>query len=369
MTLASLLATTFLFAATLPVPGPHATVRALPIASEPAVTGPQFIAADRTGHAFLLDGATLKLYALRGDRLTDYGQLERLSTPERPNSVVFAALSPYGGDWILLTLAGLEYFQDGKQATLPAPRWRANSVGFGPFGPVVSVTPGIPGGEATQSRKNAPSVVYFDDNWKTLRESQPLRSLDELSQMRLRRDLLFAASEENSLWLAHRFLYRVHRLNSAGKIEQTLELGDREIQTRELSHKEIALREEMFARAREAGQPAPPQGFQHKSSPRKAIQAIATDGGTLYLLLAAQATETGKPALDRWDPATQRHERLNLNLPPYSGRRTMAAGRDGLYIANYEGDSGRWRIPWTTLVEATWVAVADLEAPPEKREE
>lgn len=369
MTLASLLTTTALLAATLPAPEPEATVRALPIAREPVLSGPQFIAADRGGHAFLLDGATLSLYALDGDRLTARGRLERLSTPDRPNPVVFAALSPFGGDWLLLSLAGVEYFHDGRQATLPAPRWRVNSIGYGPFGPLASVTPGIPGGEATQGRKNAPSVLYFDDNWKTLRESKPLRSLDELTQIRHRRDLLFAAGEESSLWLAHRFLYRVHRLSSSGKIEQTLELEDREIQTRERSREEIALREQMFARAREAGQPAPPEGFQHKSSPRKVIQAIATNGGTLYLLIAAQAIETGKPALDRWDPATQSHERLNLDLPPYSGRRTMAAGRDGLYIANYEGDSGRWRIPWATLVEAKWVKVEDLDAQAARTEE
>jgi hypothetical protein len=44
-----------------------------------------------------------------------------------------------------------------------------------------------------------------------------------------------------------------------------------------------------------------------------------------------------------------------------SGTFTMAAGREGLYIAAFKGDGGRWRLSWSSLEQAGWKSVEGAE--------
>ena len=79
--------------------------------------------------------------------------------------------------------------------------------------------------------------------------------------------------------------------------------------------------------------------------------------GKIYLLVR---TEAGEAALDRFDPSLLLLERIPLDLKA-SGRYTIAAGLDGLYLAAWNGRQGRWRISWDALDQAPWKDVANCE--------
>lgn len=88
------------------------------------------------------------------------------------------------------------------------------------------------------------------------------------------------------------------------------------------------------------------------------IQDI-TEGrdGKIYLYLAPGPFGP-EPLLDRFDPTTQRLERAVLGLD-HPGRVTLAAGRDGLWIAAVGAGRALWRIPWLTLQEIGWREVKE----------
>ena len=71
-------------------------------------------------------------------------------------------------------------------------------------------------------------------------------------------------------------------------------------------------------------------------------------------------TPEGGIALDRYDQATSLLERVHLQLS-VPGVVTIAAGRNDLYLAAWQGDKGRWRLPWARLEEAIWEPVEGAE--------
>jgi hypothetical protein len=85
------------------------------------------------------------------------------------------------------------------------------------------------------------------------------------------------------------------------------------------------------------------------------IEAL-TEGqdGRMYLFVH---TADGGTALDRYDQGRNVLERIPLSLKLKDQRPTLAAGRDGLYLAAWSGDGGRWRISWDRLEQARWKKV------------
>jgi hypothetical protein len=80
--------------------------------------------------------------------------------------------------------------------------------------------------------------------------------------------------------------------------------------------------------------------------------------GAVYLYVAP-GVFGAEPLLDRYDPVTHRLERAVLALD-HTGRVTLAAGRDALWIAAVRGHHQLWRIPWPTLAALPWHPVPDL---------
>ena len=81
----------------------------------------------------------------------------------------------------------------------------------------------------------------------------------------------------------------------------------------------------------------------------------------------------GEAALDRFDPVAVKVERIGLGLQG-EGRFTMAAGKEGLYLAAWEGHAGRWLVPWEQLELASWkdaegITIDGLEVQAEARKQ
>lgn len=74
--------------------------------------------------------------------------------------------------------------------------------------------------------------------------------------------------------------------------------------------------------------------------------------GEVILVVSSVVVEKGV-ALERWRVADRRLERVSLDLD-IGGKLTLACGSDGLYIAGYRGNSGRWWISRDSLEHASW---------------
>ena len=75
--------------------------------------------------------------------------------------------------------------------------------------------------------------------------------------------------------------------------------------------------------------------------------------GCFYFLVR---TKEGGVALDRYDSGRVVLERLPLKFET-EGSLSIAAGRDALYLAAWNGRKGRWRIAWDDLEQARWQRV------------
>ena len=62
----------------------------------------------------------------------------------------------------------------------------------------------------------------------------------------------------------------------------------------------------------------------------------------------------------RYDPVRNVVERVPLALKG-SGRFTLAAGKDGLYLAPFQAKNGLWKIPWEALESASWKEIEGVE--------
>jgi hypothetical protein len=106
--------------------------------------GPQFVAADRSGHVFLLRTRTLQVYPV--EKTGALGEPERLeATLAVTGEVQNAALDASGSQWLIQTFGAVHLFADRKEKALPRLAWLPNSVGFRRDEPIVAVLPVVVG--------------------------------------------------------------------------------------------------------------------------------------------------------------------------------------------------------------------------------
>jgi hypothetical protein len=106
--------------------------------------GPQFVAADRSGHVVLLRARTLQVYPV--EKTGALGEPERLeATLAVAGEVQNAALDASGSQWLIQTFGAVHLFADRKEKALPRLAWLPNSVGFRRDEPIVAVLPVVVG--------------------------------------------------------------------------------------------------------------------------------------------------------------------------------------------------------------------------------
>lgn len=340
--------------------------------------GPQFVVADRSGHVLLLRGRTLQVYPL--GKAGALGEPERLqATLAVEGEVQNAALDASGSQWLIQTFGSVRLFADRKEKGLPRLAWLPNSVGFRRDEPIVSVLPVVVGARQGGLGDTPPWLLHLGgDQWETLREMKGLTAAEaaaglkngKLNDYLAKWGAWLAADRSGRLWVGRGYAYRLERFSPGGRLLQSLTVGGGEVREGGKSSPEGVT---WNAGGRDAA--GPERGADEKRSffgftARPAILALteAADG-RIYVIARNQE---GACVLDRLDPAMRRMERLSLSTK-LKGRATIAAGKDALYIAAYDGREGRWRIPWLALEQAAWKKVklnaeaGEAEAAEERR--
>lgn len=336
--------------------------------ASPAWTGAQIVSADRAGHVFFFRGDTFEVYPVT--KTGSFGEPVRLETTTAPNQMVHdAVLSPSGDRWLVYGDLAVRLFVDGKEKAVPPIPWKPWSIALQRDEPVVAVLPLPMGGQAVDVEKagTPPQFLEFDgDRWssaldmKGVSVSDVLHQKGKLNDVVAERAVYLTSDRQGRLWTAGQYRYRIQRFLSGFHPDLEVLVGRGEVHKKEREDKPIEL-----TRTDPAQNPsdATRNPLKEKSTytPFSGQPAVfdLTEGrdGRIYLLVR---TEKGGAALDRFDPALSRLERVPLEMTP-QGRYTIASGRDGLYIAAWSGKEGRWRLSWDALDQAKWKPVAGCE--------
>lgn len=342
--------------APLPAKAAEAVLAQKTLRPEPALAGPtwdgsQFVRADRKGKIFLFRGNAFQVYPQGADGTL--GEPVRLeSTAERATMVLDAVLSPAGDQWLVNADSGARLFVSGKEKALPPLYWRPWSVGFLRNTPVVAVVP-IPVGGFNLDLENLSEVPWLyslgNGQWETVVEQRDLTGKDVAQARRERKDVVansaifLSADHSGKLWVGRQYAYRVERWSPSGRPLDEIVVDGGKVE-------EKKYREEAASKM--------PKDY-HRFTAKAAIRDLVE--GTDHRMYFLVTRPDGALVLDRYDPTLAVLERVPLDVTKKSSRFTLASGKDGLYLAAWNGRDGRWRIPWEILEEADWQKVEEAE--------
>lgn len=319
--------------------------------------GPQFLGTDGKGKVFLLRAATLEVFALDAAKgLVPAARLKR-SPALSAEPAHAAVMGRSSDDWWLLQGAGVWHTTSEGPQALPEVHWRVESLSrLGGGEPVVGVMPfgvGRPIGDRSFAAGDAaPLLLSFSGSaWRVLATEGEIPSSGavnkEFARINQERMVALAPGATKGLWVADRYRFRVRKLSPAGKVLTSLK-GSQEIRL-ENDKDGKATQRKLVQMGDKAG-----GAIANLAVPAILGLTEARDGN-LYLV-----TNRNGIALERYDPVAEQVDRLKLQLG-YSGRFTMASGSDGLYLAGFGGQTGRWFLSWNTLAAADWRKVEDVE--------
>jgi hypothetical protein len=336
-------------------------VKVIPVerfGASPAWQAPQKVQADAQGRVYLLRTDTLEVFPVgKAGALGNPTKLEAATPLNAP--VLDAAMGPGGpGDWLLRLPLEVRWFVAGQEKSLPPLSWRPWGVGYLRTTPVVSVVPlpapvnGIvvrhPGDEGPS---RAPAVLELSgDRWSELvTEPWPAqRDANTLTESLAR---LLLGDRSGKLWAAHLYGYVLERYNSAGRSLSKLQVDQGRVE--HVQANDVSVSAEVRPDDRPHFQP-----FLGVSK----LTALAEGPDHRIYLLVQPGKGEDSLHLDRYDPAQDTLERVTLGVQ-LTGRASLAAGREGLYLVGHGGDQGRWHVSWDRLDAADWKAVPVDGAP------
>lgn len=319
----------------------------------------QFLQADAKGRVFLLHGDNLAV-----DQILTSGRVIPWRKPHDKDSgdaaVSNAALSPDGSSWLLTSEPDdLILLNGDDRRVLPSPRWWVSAVAYTTDGPVVAVLPAWGGGrEATGGPDwdKPPALLRLDDQkWQTLSLQGPVVAdvPPSLAETKAERETRLAAGRKGALWVAQQNAYLLKRYSRSGAVEESVAVHGGKVQWKERTEEDWRALEKVsqsagmtFTRSRHS-----------KVAAVRVVRGLTAQDNRVYL-----AVETPEGvALDRWDDETQVLDRVLLTGIT-SGRTylSLAAGRDGLYIAARGLGEPIWRLDWQRLEGAKWKAVPEV---------
>lgn len=332
--------------------------------STPIWNGPQFVQADRAGNVFFFQGDTLEVHPLGK---AGFGKPVRLQSLQGNTGLVHGAVLNSAGDqWLVYADFSVRLFIDEKEKPLPALKWNPWGVAFQRDAPVVAVIP-----RPLDRIRDLPKTMDVpwllklgSDRWDPLTrpKTQDVANLLKTGGMNeaIAEDAVFLKDDrEGKLWVAHQYSYHVQRLSPSGRLLLDITVdGGRVEKKQESKGIEIKLHG-AGENPTEATRDARKETATYHPFTGVPVILSLTEGrdGRFYFLVR---TKEGGSALDRYDPERVVLERLPLQLK-VEGKFTMAAGRDAMYLAAWEGSEGRWRIPWETLEQAPWKVVKQAE--------
>lgn len=255
----------------------------------------------------------------------------------------------------------------GHLTRLPTLPWLPLSVGFLRGDPVVAVTPPrLVAADRSDDPKAIPFLLSIGhDAWETEATEATLHAPDRhfelLEELASRSARVLADGQGGLYLLARQYAYRIElrRLGRPTPLED-LRLGKGEVILRGGAESEQRLAEHVRRGGMDMGGGKVASAFRGVA----AILALTHGpGGRLYLLLGPGVATDGQCVLDRIEWDARRVERVVLDRP-CAGNQSMAAGRDGLYFASYDGQGDRFFLAWDALEVATWTPVKEAHFRP-----
>lgn len=334
----------------------------------PAWEGSQFLAASKKGEIFLLNPLSLEVFPGRtGSPAPTLPRFKPLPTQASSAPARRAAMSRDGDDWAILEGASIRLFRAGKEVAVSAVPWNPQAIAFQGTDLVALVLP-EPIQPGTWSTGNPPLLLSWDGRrWNPLAEDEALAAYDAAARFseKQRRAASVFADSERRLWVANLHRYRLRQFSPGGRLLTEIRVGRGQVQ--EVSAEVAASRKEEMQKELEAqGVPASDiaKGTFHVNTAKSVVVAMAEGLDARMYVLAHDRAKEGSGAdlvLDRYDAALSTLERVRLALE-LPGHLSMAAGKDGLYLAAFHaGEAGRWFLPWEALEDATWAPVAEVE--------
>lgn len=335
-----------------------AGIEAQVVAVETTWKGQQYLGSDAKGRVYVLSPQESKVYPLRDGELQEPRKLS--AAPMTTPAPVLDAAMDLAGDWVGRYGGEVRWFRAGKEVSLPPLHWPVAAVTLLNGNPVVAVFPSPRAGTPKAELRPVPLLMTpSGSRWSVLAESERDRHAGRDDPDPIISDTVHLLTDSrDTLWVAYKYHYRLLHFSPAGRELMSLEVDGAETHHRD----ETEVEDTRIGFEKERVRHADPEkvGLQVNTAVAAVLDLFEGRDGRIYLLAAGAGEDAGRWFLDRFDPVLGTLERAPLAFR-YDGAVSVASGRDGLYLARFNGRGERLWIPWEAIEGAEWEPVQGVE--------